>query len=121
MGAWVIKYGSFTLSYSSGLDASPLYSAISMAHLAPCFPADVVGTSASPQPVPQSALGEESQEAHRLQLCLDVVQTTLIVSECETVVAEAAAAMAQAWLTGKSYWARSCSFTSCDAMSCVQL
>jgi hypothetical protein len=62
------KYGSCMSSYSSDLDASPLYSAISMVHrLAPRFPVDGVGTLASPQPTPQSALGEESREADRLQ------------------------------------------------------
>jgi len=46
---------------ASGLDASPLYSAISMAHPVPCFPADGEGTSVSPQPVPRSALGRRAR------------------------------------------------------------
>jgi hypothetical protein len=94
MGVRVIKYGSCTLSYAGGLDASPLYSAISMAHLAPRFPADREGTSASPQLVPRSALGEESQEVHLLQLCLDAVQTALVTSQHETAAAEATTAEA---------------------------
>ena len=77
------------------------------------------GTSVSPQLSPRSALGEESQEAHQLQLCLDAMQTMLVTLERETVAVEDVAAEAQARLAGKSYWARSCSFTSCDATSCV--
>jgi hypothetical protein len=73
MGVPVIKYQSCTLSYAGGLDASPLYIAISMVHLVVCFPTNGEGTLASPQLVPRSALGKESREAYRLQLCLDVV------------------------------------------------
>ena len=88
------KYGSCISSYSSGLDASPLYSAISMAHSAPCFPTNVVGTSASPQPTPRSALREESQEADRLQLYLNAMEIALFTSERETIAAKATAAEA---------------------------
>jgi hypothetical protein len=45
----------------------------------------------------------------------------LVASEREMAIMEAAAAEAQARLTSKSYWAQSCSFILCDAMSCVQL
>ena len=60
------KYRSCTSSYVGGLDASPLYSAISMAHPVSCFLAKGEGTSASPQPAPRFALEEESQEVHQL-------------------------------------------------------
>ena len=87
---------------ASGLDASPLYSAISMVHPALRFPADVVGTSMSPQLMPQSTLREESREADRLQLCLNAMEMTLFASERETAAAEAAATKAHAQLAGKA-------------------
>ena len=102
MGVLVIKYGSYTLSYAGGLDASPLCSAISMAHLVPRFPANGEGTLASPQLVPRSALREESREADRLQLCLNAMETVLFALEREMATAEAAAIEAQARLASKA-------------------